>query len=267
MQQVVRDCYYDPPALAAAHRYAASEEWQAVRRWLPGSSRTAIDLGSGHGITAFALANCGYEVTAVEPDPSELVGRGAIERLATDAGLAIRVSGGTAEAIPAADASFDLALARQVLHHARDLPAACREIHRVLRPGGTFVALRDHVVSSSADLPRFFDSHPLHRLYGGENAFTLDEYLGALRSAGFEIVEVVRAFDSVVNFAPHTRDSLRDAFVAQAARVPLGRAVFGALLKSELLFDACLAAASRLDGRPGRLVSIVCRRPPERTHG
>jgi hypothetical protein len=104
-------------------------------------------------------------------------------------------------------------------------------------------------------------------LYGGENAFRLDEYLGGLRAAGFAIVEILRPFDSVINYAPHTRESLREAFAAQAGRLPLGRAALGLLLKSDLLFESCLAAASRLDRRPGRLVSIVCRRAPERANG
>lgn len=267
LRQVVLDCYYDRPALAAARRYASSEEWLAVRARLPQGGGTAVDLGAGHGITAYALAEAGLKVTAVEPDPSDLVGRGAIRRLAADSGLPIVALEGTGESIPAADASFDIALARQVLHHARDLRAACREVFRVLRPGGTFVALRDHVVSSAADLPRFLDSHPLHRLYGGENAFRLDEYLGALRGAGFEIVELLRSFDSVINYAPHTRDSLRRAFVERFARLPVAGGLAGLALESEAIFDRCLALASRLDRRPGRLVSIFCRRPAGRAGG
>jgi SAM-dependent methyltransferase len=267
LRQVVLDCYYDRPAIAAARRYAASEEWRAVRERLPAGAKTAVDLGAGHGITAFALAESGLRVTAVEPDSSDLVGRGAIGSLAAESGLPIVALDGTAEHIPASDGSFDLALARQVLHHAHDLRAACREIFRVLRPGGSFVALRDHVVSSSADLPRFLDSHPLHRLYGGENAFRLEEYTGALRDAGFEIVELLRSFDSVINYAPHSRESLRQAFVERLAGVPVAGAVAGRLLHSEAIFESCLAAASRFDRRPGRLVSIICRRPAERPDG
>ena len=38
--------------------------------------------------------------------------------------------------LPFDDGEFDLVLARQVLHHARDLPQLCREMARVLREGG-----------------------------------------------------------------------------------------------------------------------------------
>jgi SAM-dependent methyltransferase len=259
--QVVRDCYFDQPNAVAAARYEAGGEWQALRPMLRGAGSAAVDVGSGQGITAFALARAGFAVTAVEPDASDLVGRGAVARLATETRLPIRVVAGTAENIPAADMTFDVALARQVLHHTRDLRAACREIHRVLKPGGLFIAARDHVVSSQADLQLFLDSHPLHRLYGGENAFLMNEYIEALSGAGLVVVRVLRSFDSIINYAPHTRETLRAAFVAMAGRLPGAGAVLGALIRSDWLFDRWLSVASRFDGRPGRLISIVCRRP------
>ena len=46
-------------------------------------------------------------------------------------------------------ALFDVVFARAVLHHTRDLELACREMFRVLRPGGIFVAAREHVHRAS----------------------------------------------------------------------------------------------------------------------
>ena len=80
---------------------------------------------------------------------------------------------------------FDVVFARAVLHHTRDLDGACREMFRVLRPGGIFIAAREHVISKEADLGQFLDQHPLHHLYGGEHAFLLDRYIGALNERGF----------------------------------------------------------------------------------
>lgn len=260
-RQVVLDCYYDQPASAAALRYCASEEWAAMKPMIPEGVRTAVDIGAGQGVSSVSLALAGIDVTAVEPDSSALVGRAAIENLARALQLPIRAVEGTAEAIPAVDGAFDFALARQVLHHASDLTAACQEIFRVLRPGGTFLAIRDHVVSHHADRPKFLAAHPLHRFYGGENAYREDEYLDAMRAAGFVLVRVLRSFDSVVNFAPHSRESLRGALVDRVRHVPFAAPVLRALLRSDAAYDAMLEIMSRFDRRPGRLMSVLCRKP------
>src|SRR5579862_2301134 len=80
--QLVLECYYDDPPLAAARRYYASGEWQAVRALLGTMRGRALDVGAGRGIASYALARDGFEVTALEPDPSELIGAGAIRALA-----------------------------------------------------------------------------------------------------------------------------------------------------------------------------------------
>ena len=183
-RDLCRACYYDRPALAAAERYWASDEWRALRKWMPQDRGAALDVGAGMGVAAYALARDGWRTVALEPDPSDLVGAGAIRRLANQAPLEIEVVQEWGESLPFADQSFDLVHARQVLHHARDLPQFCKELRRVLKPGGVLLATREHVISSSSQLPAFLAGHALHKYYGGENAYTLASYLGALRSAG-----------------------------------------------------------------------------------
>ena len=178
--ELVRACFYDDPLRDAAERYYASTEWQAVRELAGGKRGTALDLGAGRGISSYALARDGWCVCALEPDPSNVVGAGAICALAQEANLNIRVEQNWGESLPYPDASFDLVHGRQVLHHARDLDKLCREAARVLKPGGIFIATREHVISRPEDLPAFLESHPLHKLYGGEHAYLLDEYLGAI---------------------------------------------------------------------------------------
>ncbi len=256
---LVEACYYDAPLAAAATRYRDGPEWQAVRALLPPPPGRALDLGAGNGIASFALASDGWRVTAIEPDPSALVGAAAIRGLAAGHGLAIDVVEEWGESLPLADASVDVVFARQVLHHARDLPQLCRELHRVLVPGGRLVAVRDHVVSRAADLPAFFAKHPLHALYGGENAFTMAAYRAALTGAGLRIDRVLRAFDSPINLAPATRTDVIDAAAGRAARLGVPRPVTRGVLGG--VFGPAAAIASRLDNRPGRLVSFVCTRP------
>lgn len=256
-RDLVRAAYLDPPLDAAARRYHASPEWQAVRAFLPSTPGTALDLGAGNGIASHALASDGWEVLALEPDPSLTVGAGAIRALAATESLPIAVLDGQGEAIPLPDASVDLVFARQVLHHARDLPRLCREVSRVLRPGGTLLALRDHVVSSERQLKAFLASHPLHRYYGGEHAYRRDQYLRAIRDAGMEVTHVLDSFDSVINYAPHTPDSL----VKELTRRVPGGWLLERPLASASARDLVCRTLSLLDFRPGRLLSVVARRP------
>lgn len=259
-QELVRACYYDRPVEKAAERFWRSEEWQAIRSYLPPSGGQALDVGAGAGIASYALAKDGWQVTALEPDNSESVGAGAIRHLAMVSDLDITVVQEFGERIAAADASFDLIHARQVLHHARDLPQFCRELSRVLKPDGVLITTRDHVISSPAQLPAFLDRHPLHRYYGGENAFRLSEYKAALRNAGLVIDKVIGPFDSVINYAPFTRNSLREALIARASRFPGGILLAKAVL-ADIWLDSVLKLLSRLDRRPGRPYSFLCRKP------
>ncbi|MBN1878416.1 MAG: class I SAM-dependent methyltransferase, partial [Anaerolineae bacterium] len=106
--------------------------------------------------------------------------------------------------LPFADKTFDAVYARQVLHHASDLSLLCREVARVLKTGGTFLATREHVISQLGDLEKFLKSHPLHHLYGGENAYLLNEYRAAISDSGLHIVKILGPFDSVINYFPMT---------------------------------------------------------------
>jgi len=261
---LVTDCYYDQPAAAAARRYHSSAEWRAVSELLPSNGGRALDVGAGHGITSFALAQGGWQVTALEPDQSDLVGCGAIRRLAADTGVSIHVQPSFGESLPFPDGSFDLVFARQVLHHARDLGKFCTEMARVLREGGKFVAIRDHVISRPADLEAFRSAHPLHRLYGGENAFMLEEYRNALQSAGFAIERQIGSFDSPVNYAPRDAASIAQEIGSRLAFVPGASGLLRGLLGSAYAGPLALRALTAVDRRPGRLVSFVCRKAVRR---
>lgn len=206
--ELVRACHYDDPLIESARRYRESSEWCALRRYLPKAGR-ALDLGAGRGIASYALAMDGWQVTALEPDPGAVVGAAAIRNLAQDAGLAIEVAEEWGEQLPFPDGSFDLVHARAVLHHARDLRQLCREVARVLRQGGTFIATREHVISRREDLPSFLAAHPLHGLYGGENAYLLEEYIAAIRDAGIRLGVVLNPFQSDINLYPETKAGLK----------------------------------------------------------
>lgn len=256
--ELARSAYLDLPLAGAARRYRASAEYAALKPLLPSPPGRALDLGAGNGILSYALASDGWRVTAVEPDPSDLVGAGAIRALSRETGTAIEVIEAFGEAIPLADAGYDIVVARQVLHHAVDLGRFCQEMARLARPGGVVLTIRDHVISGPGQMQAFLETHPLHRLYGGENAFTMAEYERAFAGAGLEIERTIASFASVINYAPFTEADIRDAAVE---RLPaLVRPVASAMV-ALTPFALLQVLASAIDRRPGRLVSFVARKP------
>lgn len=255
-RQLVLDAFYDDPLIGAASRYFATPEWQSISALLQGRTGTALDVGAGRGIASYALAREGFSVVALEPDPSPIVGAGAIRQLAKEASLAIEVVEEFSERLPFSDAGFDVVLARAVLHHTKDLEQACSEFYRVLKPGGIFVAAREHVITSDADLGKFLDQHPLHRLYGGEQAFRLDRYVLALKRAGFGPLEVLAPLESPINLHPYTLDNLREIIVSRLSRF-LPKSLAQQILGPSWLFQRMLVLAKLFDNRPGRLYSFV----------
>lgn len=251
MQQLVRDCYYDDPLLEAAERFWSSIEWRAIREELAGKLGRALDLGSGRGIAAYALARDGWEVTALEPDPSHLVGAGAIGSLIAEAGLSVDIITDWGEKLPFDNASFDVVHCRQALHHAADLRQMLSEVGRVLRSGGCFIATREHVISKREDLGAFLKSHPLHHLYGGENAYTLAEYRDAITAAGIVLDKCLNPFASEINTFPRTRKEIK-RIVASRFRFPF----------PSLIPDRLVVWYGQRNNTPGRPYTFVGHRSP-----
>lgn len=260
-EDIVRDAYYDDPLIEAADRFWRSNEWIAVRAILGSGPGDALDAGAGRGIASYALAMDGFTVTALEPDPSDLVGAGAIRALADSTGLPIRVEQDLSESLPFADNSFDVIFARAVLHHIADLPAAMCEFHRVLRPGGVFVAAREHIVSDESDLPAFFVSHPLHHRYGGENAHQLHVYQNAIRRSGFVLDRTFGSLDSPINYGPQSTADVNRRIVERIVPGIALRRLVSAMLGRPIVGSLVRRAASRIDRRPGRHASFVLHKP------
>lgn len=260
-QELVRSCYYDDPLLQAARRFHLSTEWTATRDLLRGHfPAEVLDLGAGRGIASYAFAQEGCRVTALEPDASDIVGRGAIANLCHLPGLDIRAASGHGEQLVFPDRSFDIVYARAVLHHARDLSRLCLEAARVLRPGGIFLAVREHVISHRSDLPAFLNAHPLHRLYGGEHAYRRSEYEQAITGAGLQLRRVFRPYDSAMNYWPQTEEEIQQRLLDRLARWlsrPMAVLLFGSTWSRHLL----LTTLSRLNNAPGRLFSFLGVKP------
>ncbi|MBN4076895.1 methyltransferase domain-containing protein [Mariprofundus ferrooxydans] len=244
-QELVKAAFYDDPLIDSVRRYADSSEWQAVLKVLPEAKGRVLDIGAGRGVSSYALARNGWQVTALEPDSSALVGAGAIRTLNELADLNIEIIETWGETLPFEDASFDLVYCRAVLHHANDLQLLCREVYRVLRPAGMFMATREHVISKKEDLPAFLDLHPLHHLYGGEHAYLLGEYRHAIEDSGMGIQHQFNPLASDMNLFPLTVAEIKQK-IARKLHLPL----FSIPMWLLRLIGA-------MDQTPGRLYSFV----------
>lgn len=254
---LVRDCYLDADILAAGERFRKSEEFAETLRRIGrfAAPRVVLDLGAGNGIASYAFATSGAEkVYPLEPDLSDTLGQGAIRRLLENLPCEILPEQG--EGISLADASVDLVYARQVLHHATVLGKMLRECARILRPGGVFFACREHVVDDERQKAEFLASHPVHRYTGGENAYSLEEYLEAIRGSGMALKECLGPWDSVINAFPEARSE--EELKARPLRLLLDRhRVLGPVLAHFPFAVRRYERRMKADRSPGRLYAFL----------
>jgi ubiquinone/menaquinone biosynthesis C-methylase UbiE len=154
------------------------------RELLSGLSGRVLELGAGAG------ANFGFypadvsEVVAVEPEPYL---RGKAIEAAASAPVRVSVVDGTADRLPADDASVDAAIACLVLCSVPDQSGALAELHRVLRPGGE-LRFYEHVLSHKphvARSQRLVDRLFWPRAFGG--CHTARDTPAAITAAGFAV--------------------------------------------------------------------------------
>jgi len=127
---VIATNHFAVPGVAG--RYAAGRPYihhvvgdEILRRC--GRSARAVDIGSGTGLSARALLGCADAVVGVDP---------SVEMLAAAVHHAgITYAAGSAERLPLASGSFDLATMGSAFHWC-DQQAAFAEIDRVVRRGG-----------------------------------------------------------------------------------------------------------------------------------
>ena len=158
------------------------------RRLLAGLTGRILEVGAGNGLNFPHYPATVTEVLAVEPEPY-------LRRLALAAArqapVPIRVVAGTAETLPAPDATVDAVVASLVLCTVTDPDQALAETRRVLRPGGR-LRFYEHVRATDPRLARWQDrlQRPWGWLVGG--CHPNRDTVAAVTAAGLRLVGLER---------------------------------------------------------------------------
>jgi ubiquinone/menaquinone biosynthesis methyltransferase len=123
--------------------YGRDRSWKRrlTRMAGPLAGVRALDLACGTGDIAMALADGGATVIGVDLTPRMIELAVAKERDRASTGPPVHFIVGDMCALPLAGGRFDLVTTGYGLRNVPDLPAAIREIRRVLRPGGRVLSL------------------------------------------------------------------------------------------------------------------------------
>jgi SAM-dependent methyltransferase len=162
---------------------------------LSGDERV-LDIGSGPGHTALLFASEAREVVASDPTAAMLdQGR----RLAAERGLNnVTFELTSAESMPFPDDSFDRVTSRQSAHHYASVPAALREVARVLKPGGSFVLI-DTFSPEDDEFDSFLNTIELLRDSSHVRDYRVSEWAKMFSEVGFGLTDL-EAWDIPLEF-------------------------------------------------------------------
>jgi ubiquinone/menaquinone biosynthesis C-methylase UbiE len=181
-------------------RHESEKEQTFRRRLMDGVSGRVVEVGAGSGANFAHYPPAVTEVVAVEPEPYLRKQAGSA---AVGAPVPVEVRAGTAEAIPAEDDEFDVAVVSLMLCTVPDQAAALSEVSRVLRPDGE-LRFYEHVISHKpgmARMQRIFDRTFWPHVAGGCHCARDTE--AAIERAGFSVESCHReAFPAVPVLPP-----------------------------------------------------------------
>ena len=146
----------------------------------------ALDMGTGAGFTAFAMAEFSRHVLAVDPTLGMLQ---QAQRIAGERSLSnVAVSRNVAEALPVAPGSVDLVTTRMAAHHFLDFEAMLDEVRRVLKPGGVLL-MADSVAPEDDSVAEWMNAIELRRDFSHIQNRKATHIEGLLEGRGLRVSE------------------------------------------------------------------------------
>lgn len=203
---------------AYAHIHADDAQLARLLTHLaPRPGQTVLDLGTGNGYVALAVAASepACRVTGVDVAARAIAEDVALAKARGLDNARFTAYGGVA--LPFADDHFDAAASRYAFHHFPDPDTSLAELARVLRAGGR-LALAD-AIRDEADEVDFVNRFQALKRDGHVCMYTRDELTGLVTRHGFRIDEV---FESAIAFT-RERSAAYDALVQDTPAPVLAR--------------------------------------------
>lgn len=159
-------------------------------------TKVILDVGCGTGLDLQAYKDMGFsKLFGIDPSEKSLV------EARKNISEKIKLNVGTFEEIPYKDNFFDVVISRHALHYSKDIQSSIKEVCRVLKKGGKFIAIVSHPLADSQEsvdednnvLVSLFDGEvkitfPLHKLsdYFSEIFFDFFDLRGIYEYVGIE---------------------------------------------------------------------------------
>src|SRR3989440_504829 len=160
---------------------------QAIAKMRVNPEARVLDVGCGSGWATRLLADYASNGLVTGIDISdEMV---ELARKSSQAHRNVDYEVASAEKLPFADSEFTHAFSMESLYYYRDILQALKEIHRVLKPGGLFVAVVDLYRENEAT-HQWIDT-----LNVPVELFSIDDYRSLFIDAGFENICDERIID------------------------------------------------------------------------
>lgn len=174
------------PNYGKQHILADTRDVSALLALIPAGERQgpALDVATGGGHTALALARAGYRPVLGDIAPAMLENA---TKLLESEGFAVDSALFPAEELPFPDGSFRLVSCRVAPHHFSDVPAFVRECHRVLEPGGYLLIIDGSLADDDAETAEWL--HEVEKLRDPSHGRLLDRptWSRIVREAGFAL--------------------------------------------------------------------------------
>jgi ubiquinone/menaquinone biosynthesis C-methylase UbiE len=167
-------------ASSVTHSQGPDLEWIVEAATLTGKE-LVVDVATGTGFTAFALAPYANEVVGIDITMPMLE---AAQRLAAERQVKnVRFLKGDALRLPLSSSSVDLVSCRHSAHHFSQVEQAIQEWLRVLKPGGKLV-LADSISPEESELDAFINEIEVLRDPSHIRNYRVSEWLKMLNERG-----------------------------------------------------------------------------------